>query len=251
MKTKHGLFFGFVVLVLTAMIALAACGDNGDPSSPSNGGNNTSPPALTSAVVQNAAPNQLILTFSEATTADNAAGWSGSGTTFSGNPSGLGTSVWTVPLASNVTSGSVLTVSYDSSTGTTRDTAGNPLGSITSFAVTNNVSEGGDGGTGATPIEFEFTASQVSIRTDDTNNFPTWYSDTPADEGFSVKVNGETASIVSVFTANGPKVYIDAEDSNGNDYGFTSNHVVTVSYNGTGYFAGKLKAFTDKTAKIL
>jgi fibronectin type 3 domain-containing protein len=38
MKTKHGLFFGFAVLALTAMVALAGCGDNGDPSSPPSGG---------------------------------------------------------------------------------------------------------------------------------------------------------------------------------------------------------------------
>jgi hypothetical protein len=114
---------------------------------------------------------------------------------------------------------------------------------------TNGENNGDDGtGTGATPTGFEFTSSQVSIRTDDTNNFPTWFSETPANEGFSVEVNGETARIARVFTVNGPKVYIDVEDSDGNDYGFTSNHVVTVSYNGTGYFTGKLKTFTDKTA---
>jgi uncharacterized repeat protein (TIGR02543 family) len=37
MKKKHGAFFGFAVLLVTAIFALAGCGDNGDPTSPPGG----------------------------------------------------------------------------------------------------------------------------------------------------------------------------------------------------------------------
>jgi hypothetical protein len=34
MKKKHGVFFGFAVLLIAAMFTLTGCGDNGDPTSP-------------------------------------------------------------------------------------------------------------------------------------------------------------------------------------------------------------------------
>jgi uncharacterized repeat protein (TIGR02543 family) len=41
MNKKHGLFLGFAILLLAAMLTLASCGDKdlGDPSSPGGGGN--------------------------------------------------------------------------------------------------------------------------------------------------------------------------------------------------------------------
>jgi hypothetical protein len=41
MKKKHGVFFGFAVLLIAAMFTLAGCGDNGDPTSPGGGGTQT------------------------------------------------------------------------------------------------------------------------------------------------------------------------------------------------------------------
>jgi hypothetical protein len=100
---------------------------------------------------------------------------------------------------------------------------------------------GGNGGSGATPTQFQFTGAQVSIRTDGT--FPEWYSTNPTSEGFTITVNGTPQTIESVFTSNNEKVYIDIEDD------IPSGATVTVSYDGTtGYFAGKLKGFTDKKA---
>jgi endo-1,4-beta-xylanase len=138
MKTKRFFVFGLPAVLLALGLVLVGCPTDGDD----GGGNDTTPPALTSAVVENSAPNRLILTFNEAVTADSAAGWSLTGAAISGNPSGIGTATWTVSLAANITSGSALTISYNSSTGNTRDTAGNPLGNIASFAVTNNVGGG-------------------------------------------------------------------------------------------------------------
>jgi hypothetical protein len=37
MKSKHGLLFGFAVLLVAVMFTLTGCGDNGDPSSPPGG----------------------------------------------------------------------------------------------------------------------------------------------------------------------------------------------------------------------
>jgi hypothetical protein len=133
MKTKRFFIFELPAVLLAFGLVFTACNLGTDTS-------DTTPPTLISAVVANATSNQLILTFSEPTTADSAAGWTLTGAHISGDPTGLGTATWTVPLSSNVTSGSTLSMSYNSSAGNTRDTAGNPLRNIASFTVTNNVS---------------------------------------------------------------------------------------------------------------
>jgi hypothetical protein len=112
------------------------------PLTKGGGSGDDTAPYLESAVVENAAPSQLVLTFSEAVTADNANGWSGTGATFAGSPSGLGTKTWKIPLTASVSSDVVLSVSYDSAAGNTRNLAENALVSFTLFPVINNVGQG-------------------------------------------------------------------------------------------------------------
>jgi hypothetical protein len=119
-------------------------------------------PTLVSAIVQNAAPNRLVLTFSEEVAASNVDGWTLQGATISGTPAGLGTATWTVPLSAPVSGGAALTISYNASVGNTRDHAGNPLANFTS-PVTNNVSDGPvDGGAGV-PRTFTGTIYEKNI----------------------------------------------------------------------------------------
>jgi hypothetical protein len=115
-----------------------------------------------------------------------------------------------------------------------------PIVDVYSNSVGPIQAAGSGSGSGATPTEFEFTGSQVSIRTDVT--FPTWFSSNPASEGFTITVNGTTQTIERVFTSDYTKVYIDIEDA------IPSGADVRVSYDGTGHFAGELKGFTNEKA---
>ena len=103
---------------------------------------NSLPPALIGAVVENAHPDKLILSFSKAVTADGPEGWTlTGGPAFSATvaPAGLGTAKWTITLAAAAGQGQTLTIAYDAAVGSAADLAGNPLISIPSFRVTNNV----------------------------------------------------------------------------------------------------------------
>lgn len=108
------------------------------------GGGDIIPPTITSRVVNNANPNQIVLTFSEsvtATTAGFTARRNGTNWVVS-SISGSGTS-WTLTMATSAASGETLDLSYNSATGNTLDGAGNELASFTNQSVTNNISGAG------------------------------------------------------------------------------------------------------------
>jgi hypothetical protein len=112
---------------------------------------------------------------------------------------------------------------------------------------------GGDGGgysgTGVTPTEFVVASSGIvygiSIRTDAAidSNIGTGMKDDQTKQGFIVKVNGNPEDINKVYSySTEPKVYVQFGDGES----LTGTETVTLSYDGTGAYADKLKIFTDK-----
>lgn len=101
-------------------------------------------PTVLSATVQNAAPTNLVMVFSESVTGVSTAGFSfkRNGVAWTANSvSGLG-NTWTFVMASAAVNGNTLQRSY---TGTTvKDSALNNLAAFTDIAVTNNVAAVGD-----------------------------------------------------------------------------------------------------------
>jgi hypothetical protein len=120
---------------------------------------------------------------------------------------------------------------------------------LTGCPTDSDDSSGGGGytGEGEAPTQFQFTGTagdnnkiQVSIRTN--GFFPSWTSSNPTGEGFAVTLNGTKSTITNVFTLSSEKVYIGIEGVMSKDAN------VLVSYDGTGYFEGKLKTFTNQKA---
>jgi hypothetical protein len=213
MKNDRFFVLGILALLLTFGSILAGC-DTGT----GGGGNNndTTPPTLLNAVIENAAPSQLVLTFDEATAADSPAGWSLTGATISGNPSGLGTTTWTVPLTANVSNGQTLSISYNASTGSTRDSAGNALGNIFSHTVTNNVSGGGNNFVPVTDITngpqialagVELELGGVVVPSNATNQTITWSGADVINGVFTATTTGDhtvTATIANGLSESSP-----------------------------------------------
>ena len=101
-------------------------------------------PTLTTATVENAAPADVVLVFSEPVTLTNATGFTINvdGAPVAVNAAvGTGTNTITLTLASNVPHHAVVTLSYDATIGDVQDmsAAQNDFASVTDFAVTNNV----------------------------------------------------------------------------------------------------------------
>jgi hypothetical protein len=121
----------------------------------------TTPPVLVSAVVRDAAPNKLVLTFNEAAMADSAEGWSVTGATIKGNPSGLRTWTWTFTLSAAVSPEQTLRISYDASVGFTGDSAGNAMEDIVSHRVINYVGQPEDDS--SNPFEGSWTGDDGAL----------------------------------------------------------------------------------------
>jgi hypothetical protein len=99
---------------------------------------------------------------------------------------------------------------------------------------------GGYTGEGVTPTGFESDVNDNQISTYTTGGFlDDIDSDDSTKKGFTVTVNGTLQTIKYVFVQ-GSQLNIDIED-----YKFSTGDTVLISYNGTGYFAGKLKMFAD------
>ena len=116
-----------------------------DASGASSGGD-TTPPVLTSATVENAAPSSLVLTYNESLDATSTPAT----TDFSVNDgvanavtnvSVSGTTV-TLTLTNAIDNGDTVTVSYTAGTNPIRDTSSNNAANLTSQSVTNNVAAG-------------------------------------------------------------------------------------------------------------
>ncbi|MDR0377813.1 MAG: hypothetical protein LBH70_08480 [Spirochaetaceae bacterium] len=116
------------------------------------------------------------------------------------------------------------------------------FGLILAGCPTDSDDGGGGGdytGEGATPTGFKFRnvgGDQISTYTD--VSLDAIASNDSTKEGFTVTVNGEPQTI-SVFVG-GRKLNINLKN-----YQFSVTDTVLISYDGTGYFAGKLKKFTD------
>ncbi len=96
-------------------------------------------PKIVSAVVQDAAPNQLVATFDDAITLSDASGFSISGTSGSiSSVSGSGSNMLTFTLSQNVLYGETLLFSYDGS-GDAQNSVNIDLNTFSNFNVTNNV----------------------------------------------------------------------------------------------------------------
>ena len=102
----------------------------------------TTPPTLISSTVMNTTPSTLDLIFSEAVTITTS-GWtlsaSGGAVTVSSVASGSGTTTPKFTLSRSITGGETVTISYDSSTGSTVDASSNELVTFSNQSVTNNV----------------------------------------------------------------------------------------------------------------
>jgi len=101
------------------------------------------PPTITSQVVENAGPNELVVAFDEIVTTSGVAGYtfrvdSVNRTLSAVSGSGTNTLTFTISGAA-ITNGQVLDLSYDQGTGDTEDGAGNELAAFTQTSVTNNV----------------------------------------------------------------------------------------------------------------
>ena len=99
----------------------------------------TTPPTLVSATIEDASPTDVDLIFSESVTGTNL-GWTLSGTTSTtfSSLTGSGTT-WTGTLGTAAANGETITLSYNSGTGDFSDASSNPLATISSASVTNNV----------------------------------------------------------------------------------------------------------------
>ena len=110
------------------------------------GGGDVTAPTVTSATVENADPDTIVVVFSESVTGVSATGWSfkknGSAWTIS-TVTGSGTT-WNFNMASAAVNGDTLLRSYNSATGATVDGSSNELVTFTDSAVTNNVAAGVD-----------------------------------------------------------------------------------------------------------
>ncbi len=131
-----------VLLSLTSVI-WAGCGD--DSTTPTGGDPpDTEEPQVVSMTVEDAAPQDIVLTFDEAVTASSAAGFAvtlnSTGVTIS-SLDGSGTTSLTLTLPHPVLYPHTLTLQYDMATGDVQDTAdpSNPLASFTATPVANNV----------------------------------------------------------------------------------------------------------------
>ena len=102
-------------------------------------GGDTTPPTLVSATIEDASPTDVDLIFSESVTGTNL-GWTLSGTTSTtfSSLTGSGTT-WTGTLGTAAANGETITLSYNSGTGDFSDASSNPLATISSASVTNNV----------------------------------------------------------------------------------------------------------------
>ena len=100
-------------------------------------------PQLLNAVVENAAPTDIVLTFSEAMTLTNL-GFTAGGTTDTtpNSLSGSGTTTVTLTLGTAVANGETVTLNYSQAIGDALGASGLPLQNITNFPVTNNVGAG-------------------------------------------------------------------------------------------------------------
>ena len=104
-------------------------------------------------------------------------------------------------------------------------------------------------GEGATPESFNVSARgiQYSIQIRTVENFAAAITDTGAGSqtrlGFTVKVNGTSQTITEAYSESGRgRAYVCFGDGSS----LTGTETVTLTYDGTGAFAGKLKIFTDK-----
>jgi hypothetical protein len=98
-------------------------------------------PTLSSAIIYDANPDQVVMIFDQAVKATTSnLGWSLSGTTSSSFSSVNGAGIlWIGTLATPATSSETITMSYSSSTGTFEDYFGNALQNIASYSVDNDV----------------------------------------------------------------------------------------------------------------
>ena len=108
----------------------------------SGGVTDTTAPTLTSATIEDAAPTNVVMVFSEAVTmtdlVDNGFTLAGTTSTVFSSISGSGTT-WTGVLGSAATNGETITLSYSSATGDVVDGNSNILATFTGNSVTNNI----------------------------------------------------------------------------------------------------------------
>jgi hypothetical protein len=113
-------------------------------------------------------------------------------------------------------------------------------------------------GEGATPAVFEFDSTGITIVGGSEDPvFEGWDADNKI--GFTITVNGEEKSIYSIssrrtggqYTSYEGKWYIriTLESNYYDPTNMKNGDTVLISYDGTGYFEGKLKKFTDKQAR--
>jgi len=210
--------------------------------SSSTGGDTPTPPpttlTLTSATVPAAAPNTLVLVFSEAATVANTNGWSLSGTsapTISAVASGSGTTTVTFTLSGAATYQQALTLAYSTTGGTggavaaTADST-KKLAAITGRSVTNNV---------AAPPPAP-TLVSATITTTDKNKLVLVFSEAVTVPAGNIARNGWSASGVTLSTT------ADPTGVGTDTWTFTltaeaTSTDVTVSYTTTGANAGTAK----------
>jgi hypothetical protein len=248
MKLSKIVLTGMPALALALALAFSGCGN---PTGGSENTSDTTPPTVVSAVIEDLAKDVLKVTFSERVTGVTASvsSFSVTGTpdniTIIGLPTGsANNTLWSFTLSRDAVYGETITLSYNATSGTVEDAAGNDLGSFTGNAVTNLAAQvGGDSDT--TPPQL----STAVIKADEPGELVLTFSES---------VTGVSATGWSVIGAT--DISISSVAGSGKIYTFTLSRnaaigeAITLSYNGTAVEdtstktggANKLAAITNR-----
>ncbi len=204
-------------------------------------------PTLVSAVVENAAPSVVVLTFSEnlSGTLPLAAVFTVSGSTVSSRAVGSTAAKINLTLAAPIVFGNVKTTSYTASgTNNLQDAAGNQVANYTGQAITNNVAalapNAPTGLTAGTPtsttLPFTWTASVVDGAHNAATDYIIEYR-TPAGSGtYTVFPDGVSTTAAATITGRPAStqhgVRVKATNSGG-DSAYTAEVTVTTAATGT------------------